>query len=204
MQDKHEAAIDKTLSALRNASPPEGMEARIQQRLRYQTVHADAAVSGFWRPTRAWWTGVLTGAAVATLVCFAVLLGLRSRTDTVPPNIASSTSRTAPIAVSMHPAEPSSTRPCATATGKRESAHRSQRQFVRTATEAPKPSTRQFPDELTPQERELVRLVHVADPKQLSEMSSEARAAADQQESAAFKKFFTPPPPPPHDEGVNE
>jgi hypothetical protein len=204
MQDKHEAAIDKTLSALRNASPPEGMEARIQQRLRYQAANADAAVSGFWRPIRAWWTGVLTGAAVATLVCFAVLLDLRSRTPITPPSGTSSPSRTAPLAVSVRPAEPNGKAPCETPAVKRESARRSETQFVRTATEAPKPSTPQSPDELTPQERELVRLVHVADPKQLSEMSSEARAAADQQESAAFKKFFTPPPPPPHDEGVNE
>jgi hypothetical protein len=204
MQDKHEAAIDKTLSALRKASPPEGMEARIHQRLRYQAAHADGAVSDSWRPTRAWWTGVVTGAAVATLVCFAVLLGLRSRTAMMPPNSASSASRTAPVAVSLHPTEPNSTTPCATPAMKRESAHRSGPQFVRAANEASKPPDRRSADVLTPQERELVRLVHVADPKQLSEMSSEARAAADQQESAAFKKFFTPPPPPPHDEGVNE
>jgi hypothetical protein len=204
MQDKHEAAIDKTLSALRNASPPEGMEARIQQRLRYQAAHADAAVSGFWRPTKAWWTGVLTGAAFATLVCFAVLLGLRSRTAVLPPNIASSISRTAPVAVSMHSAEPNGKAPCTTPAVKRESAHRSGSQFVRAATEPAKPPARRSADELTPQERELVRLVHVADPKQLSDMSFEARAKVEAQESAAFQKFFTPPPPPPHDEGVNE
>jgi hypothetical protein len=74
---------------------------------------------------------------------------------------------------------------------------------MRTATEIPKPAP-PARDELTPQERELVRLAQVADPQDLSAMTSEARARADAQQAAAFQKFFTPPPPPPHDEGVNE
>ena len=49
-----------------------------------------------------------------------------------------------------------------------------------------------------------MRLTKVANPKDLSAMSTEARAALDAQQAAAFQKFFTPPPPPPHDEGVSE
>jgi hypothetical protein len=74
---------------------------------------------------------------------------------------------------------------------------------IRAALETP-PLRTPANDELTPQERELVRLAQVGDPKQLSEMSFEARARLDAQQSAAFEMFFTPPPPPPHDEGVNE
>ena len=59
-------------------------------------------------------------------------------------------------------------------------------------------------DGLTPQERELVRLTKLANPRDLSAMSSDARAAVDAQQAVAFRRFFTPPPPPPHDEGVNE
>jgi hypothetical protein len=75
--------------------------------------------------------------------------------------------------------------------------------LVRAAIEPAKPVPAVAHD-LTPQERELVRLAQVTDPKELAAMTSEAKARADAQQTAAFEKFFTPPPPPPHDEGVNE
>src|SRR4051812_2370777 len=77
MQDERDTAIDKTLSALKNASPPEGMEARIEQRLRYQAAQTGGRAQ--WSPAADWWRGMLTGVAVATVLYCAVLFGLRGR-----------------------------------------------------------------------------------------------------------------------------
>ena len=203
MQDKHDAAIDKTLKALNGARPPEGMEARIQQRLRYHSAQANTGAPS-WRPAKNWWSGVLTGAAVATMACAIVWFGLRGRTDhTVAKNAPSAPHVNRVVNVSHHPAEEPNTRPCPESAVRREAHPAHAPALMRAATEPPKPAP-PAKNELTRQERELVRLAQVADPQGLTAMTSEARAQADAQQAAAFKQFFTPPPPPPHDEGENE
>jgi len=203
MQDKHDAAIDKTLAALSEAKPPEGMEARIQQRLRYHAAQASAGAST-WHPVRTWWMGALTGAAVATLICAVGWFGLRGRTGHAIAINAPTANHAVPVVnVVKDPGEAQSVHPCAEPAVQLRRPHARTPVLLRTAAESPKPAPRSK-DELTPQERELVRLAQVADPKELSAMTSEARARADAQQAAAFQKFFTPPPPPPHDEGVNE
>ena len=203
MQDKHDAAIDKTLAALNEARPPEGLEARIQQRLRYHAAQASAGAST-WGPVRTWWMGALTGAAVATLICGVGWFGLRSRTEhTVAQKAPTGHHDSRVVNVANHPTETPAARPCPEPAGGRETRRAHAPVLIRTVQESAKPAPRSK-DELTPQERELVRLAQVADPKELSAMTSEARARADAQQAAAFQKFFTPPPPPPHDEGVNE
>lgn len=203
MQDKHDAAIDKTLAALNQARPPEGMEARIQQRLRYHAAQAGAGAST-WRPVRTWWMGVLTGAAVATLICAVGWFGLiRGRTGHAIATNAPTGKHAVPVVnVVKGPAEAQSMHPCTEPAVQLRRPHARTPVLLRTA-ESAKPAPRSK-DELTPQERELVRLAQVADPKELSAMTSEAQARADAQRAAAFKEFFTPPPPPPHDEGANE
>lgn len=74
--DPTDLDIARTLAALNSAAPPEGMEARITQRLSEEGVpHSRAAssrVSGFIAailPQSAWLRGALTGAFVATAAC---------------------------------------------------------------------------------------------------------------------------------------
>ncbi len=81
----HDDAIDQTLAALKAAAPPEGMEARILQRLQQPVPAAPFR----WRElltgsalATAWWRGALSGAATAMLIVGALLLaqhGLRAR-----------------------------------------------------------------------------------------------------------------------------
>lgn len=202
MQDKHDGIIDKTLSTLGSAQPPKGFEERIHQRLRYHS--AEASRDG-WRPGRAWWAGMLTGGALGTLMCCAVVLPGRIRSGGAPAIHASSGRQATPVAVSMDSIEKPAARPCAQTVVKRQPMRRvAVPRLVRTAAEVPKRVVPSVAEELTPQERELVRLTHVADRAELSTMSFEAKAKLDAQQSAAFHRFFTPPPPPPHDEGVNE
>jgi len=198
MQDKHDTAIDKTLAALTSAIPPEGMEARIQQRLLYRGMETTSARLP-WRPARGWWLGMLTGAVAATLLCCAVLFMLRGHVA-VKPNHAETAAKSSPAtefpAITPVSASSSATAPCARPAVIRQLPLHVQH----TQTERPQAHGSEG---LTPQEQQLVRLAHVANPQQLANLSFEARAQLDQQEIAAFQKFFTPPPPP-QDPGVNE
>lgn len=201
MKEKDEAAIDRALAALGRAAPPEGMEARLSQRLRYTAAQAGSG-AGVRRPAKTWWFGALTGAAVATLVCCAIWFGLRGLDHATATNEppARTSAQVPPL---THVVGPKAEVPCATPALHRTSSPAKAPVLLRAAAEPEKP-VHQPSDELTPQERELVRLAQVANPHELSAMTSEARARADLQQAAAFKEFFTPPPPPPHDEGANE
>ena len=201
-QNKDEAAIERTLAALARTTPPEGMEARINQRLRYAAAHASAGAS-VTNSAKTWWFGALIGAAVASLLFSIAILSLRGRpAHSIPNNLASSAKDTRIVAVSR-PAEPRMSVPCPDPAVRRQPRHVNAQAVLRAAAE-PEPPAPHSVSPLTPQERELVRLTRVAAPKDLSTMTLEARATAEAQQSAAFQKFFTPPPPPPHDEGVNE
>ena len=46
--DQHDDAVDKVLTAMRGAPPPEGMEARIVQRLQQRAV-APSGIAPRWR-----------------------------------------------------------------------------------------------------------------------------------------------------------
>lgn len=200
MKEKEKEVIDRTLAALGRATPPEGMEARLNQRLRYAAAQpgSGGAVHG---PAKTWWFGALTGAAVASLICGAVWLGLHGSehitTKSAPPT------KNAQVLPVTRVVELKGQVPCASPALRRTASSAKAPVVLRAAAEPEKP-VQHSPDKLTPQERELVRLAQVANPRELSAMTSEARARADAQQAAAFKEFFTPPPPPPHDEGVNE
>lgn len=204
MQDKHDAAINKTLAALASAIPPEGMETRIQQRLHYRAAQTNLTQS--WRPGLAWWQGLLTGAAVATILCCAVGFGLRTHlAEGGRGNLQASleTPRTAQPTATPASSPAGIFEPCAKPAVRQQVRHGLAPGMTHAAVETQQPRTLDS-DELTAQERQLVRLTHVVTPEQLSDLSFEARAQVDARESAAFQKFFTPPPPPPQDPGVNE
>ena len=78
--DQHGMALDRVLEAMRDAVPPEGLEARIAQRLQ-QHAAAPAAAPFRWRnvfaisaPTGEWWRGAITGAAAVLLLTAAFAL----------------------------------------------------------------------------------------------------------------------------------
>ncbi|HUD23340.1 MAG TPA: anti-sigma factor [Acidobacteriaceae bacterium] len=204
--NNHDDAINKTLSALKSAAPPEGMEARILQRLQQSA----SAAPFLWRDlltgsalAGAWWRGALTGLAAAMLLVGILLLaqhGLRptSRHDVsqvaatrnlVPTPVSVAASPGCPAHAQVHRAWVGST------TG--ETIHaRVHHAWIGPSTSfAPSHPAPVLP--LTAQERALVRLVQTVNPKQLASFNFDAQEKAETQEIDDFNKFFTPPPAPP-------
>ena len=208
----HDEAVDKVLAVLRDTAPPEGMQARIHQRLaaaptstpgshwpvvvsRWKAVFAGSTLAG------AWARGALSGAAVALLAVAAVLLlqhSSRTNHSQVAANNSDAPHAIPPAAtpVSAAPiAQPHSV-PCV-------SPHLLRAQvpvsapgnIYRPASFAPSHPAPELP--LTAQERELARLAQTADPRLLAALAPEMQAKLDAQETDNFNKFFAPPPAPP-------
>jgi hypothetical protein len=207
--DQHDAAIDKVLAALKDAAPPEGMEARIAQRLQR---HASAPEAAFrWRDllagsslSGAWWRGAFAGAAAAMMAACAVLLFLHHSQETrqQPTQNDDVAVRSAmpAIATPVVQGEGDSARPkgepCPPASGTMQ---------LRRTTPTPKPAllrvagTERHPllaEPLTAQERGLLLLARTADPQQLAILDPEAQAKLKAQDAEEFEKFFAPPAPP--------
>jgi hypothetical protein len=204
MRDKWDEEIDQTLRALREIAAPEGIEARVAQRLQARAAMAPAERV----VARAWWRGAACGAAAAMLVVGSMAL-MQHRLRAAPQR--SHMSQAAPGSGTAAPggvvaADFAGGRargvvgdgPCA-------------RPAVRAArlVAAVLPGTastevrtlavvRQAPQlPLTEQERELVLLARTPDAKQLAAMDDETEAKLGAQQEEEFKKFFTPPPSPP-------
>ncbi len=201
----HDASIDKTIAALKSAALPEGMEARILQRLQQP-----AQVAHFrWRDlltgsalAAAWWRGAFSGAAAAMFLVGALLLtqhSLRAKRPAVsqvavthnlaPTALPVAASAGCPAPAQVHHA---SGRPAPELTTHR---HVSHPWIESSASFAPSHPAPVMP--LTAQERALVRLVQTVNPKQLASFSLDAQEKAVTQETDDFNKFFAPPPAPP-------
>ena len=211
---EHDNAVDKVLAALRDAVPPEGMDARIAQRLEQQAKTAqDAAFR--WRDllagsalAGAWWRGAISGAATAMLVTGLFLFaGHLLRPHKVLPDGGQLAVKEAvapavtPVNASTHttPASEDRAKPCVRPA------------VLRVRSLAPTPSDEKLLAEsraesvapshpapelaLTAQERGLVRLVRTADPKELATLNSETQAKLQAKDEADFDKFFAPPAP---------
>jgi hypothetical protein len=189
----HDNAIDKTLAALKSAAPPQGMDARILQRLQQQPA---PAAPFCWRDllTRSalaavWWRGALSGAAAAMLLVGALLLAqhtLRTKQPAVS-QLAPARSLT-PVALPVTASAPASAG-CPT----HAQIHRA---WVGSdASFAPSHPAPILP--LTAEERALARLARTADPKLLAALSPETQARVEAQEADNYNKFFAPPPAPP-------
>jgi hypothetical protein len=209
LEHNHDQAVDKVLAALRDAAPPEGMEARIHQHLtqaaalpqlaraRLRNMLAGSTLAG------AWARGALTGAAFALLAVAAVLLLQHSpRASHVPSQTAANNSAAphaiapaaTPVSVALTP-QPHSV-PCA---GSRllhaQVPVSAPSNIYRAASFAPSHPAPELP--LTAQERALARLAQTVDPKLLAALAPETQARLDAQETDNFNKFFAPPPAPP-------
>lgn len=206
-QNNHDTAIDKMLAALKVAAPPEGMEARILQRMqryapatpfRWRDLLTGSALAS------AWWRGALSGSAAAMLLTGALLFAqhsLRPRpghAQSVASQIAAAQPAPIPVSVAASGLNPlSQANPCITPNilhGTR-SVHAMHAQTISSARFAPSHPAPVLP--LTAQERALVRLVQTVNPKQLASFSFDAQEKAEAQEIDDYNKFFTPPPAPP-------
>jgi hypothetical protein len=208
MANEYDEAIEKVLAALKAAVPPEGMDERIAQRLKRDTA---AMSQASWRDVLAgsslagaWWRGALSGAAVAAVAVGLVLLAPHRSANArgerqTPPAVATTTPQaTNPVATAValpHPA------PCTSP-----SMIPAHKVFAPPSLTATSPVA--SPDDMvqrshpapsqppTTEERDLVRLAHIAGPHQLATLNPEIEAKLQAQEEADFTKFFTPPPRP--------
>lgn len=209
----HDDAIEKTLAALKTASPPEGMEARILQRMQQHAAAAHAAPLR-WRDlltgsalATAWWRGALSGAVTAMLLVGALLLaqhGLRSWPAQVAINQLAPVRNLSPVAVPVATsasASDSHANPCATPAANPGQLRTTRAVPVYRAESTPSasfaPSHPAPVLPLTAQERALARLVQTADPKLLAALSPETQAKVEAQEADNYNKFFARPTAPP-------
>jgi hypothetical protein len=192
--NQHDQEIDTVLRALREAVPPAGMDARIVERLQRQAPASPA--------TGTWWRGAIAGAAFTlTLAVCVVLLLLHGARPT--PRHANATAND--VVSSMSPvnfqsnsvAHEDGGQPCASPSVLHAGSIVRKRnpQSLHTLHVVRSHPAPEMP--LTTEERELVRLAHSADPKQLAAPDPETQAKLEAQESAEFLKFFEPPAPPP-------
>ena len=182
MSDEREDAIEKALAALGRARVPDGLDARIAQRLERREIIAGPSVAGVW------WRGALSGAAFA-MVCVGLVMlgqhGLRARAERGPVVAQASGARAAAMPVEARE------RPCGSESfravrGDRDSGARGKVRVV--SVEKPFVAA-----PLTEEERELVRLARTADPRELATLNPEVRAKLDAEEAASFQSFFATP-----------
>jgi hypothetical protein len=196
MTMNREDDVERTLAALRDAKTPEGMEARITQRLALHAASRD--VAGFqWRDIFAgsalagvWWRGAVSGVAVAMLVGVLVLLAghrqvrpgvaVKERVAAAPPGVAVKQDVRSVPCVS-----PGGMRVKGTVVRTSEGVR-----VVATKIETSHPAPALG---LTAQERELVQLARKGDAKELVALDPEMRAKAEAQDAAEFQKFFAEP-----------
>lgn len=201
METEPDETVDKVLAALRNATPPEGMEARIAQRL-HAAPSAGPTISTF---SAVWWRGAFTGAALATLATAVLFLAFHRLATPAPhPQTASSVLHNAapPSTATMVStprdvrgtlcASPSVLRVQNTTSTPFDKSLRAETRIENSAPSYPAPAL-----PLTAQERALVQLVRTGDPKQLAALTPEQEAKVDAEKAAEFARFFARPTPPP-------
>ncbi|HWB32612.1 MAG TPA: hypothetical protein VG714_05510 [Acidobacteriaceae bacterium] len=205
MTQEHDDTLSRTLAALRNAPPPEGMETRIAQRLAAHTPSPSRwEVLRSSLPAAAWLRGALTGAIVATAVCTLVFYMTRRLPSPRPHQVATATApqavRATPVTLqSEGSASPACSGPAAHPAGVSHASSSSSReereaQSPRLIPASFAPSRPAPPAPLTAQERALVEFVRTATPAQLAALSPAAEQKSDAEREAAFQKFFAPSP----------
>ena len=213
--NEHGDALDKILAAVRDAAPPEGMEARITDRLQRQAT-APPASPFCWRDafansarTGEWWRGAITGAAAVLLMTATFLLAgrpLQTHPDRIP--IARNSTDRSVATAGTHltaspygiPASEARAQPCAHPTMLRAAnvlpTYSTDGVDAETLLESDAPSHPAPPLPLTTQERAMIRLVQTASPRQLATLNLEEYANLEAQSALKFEKYFAPPAPP--------
>ena len=207
MPNQPDNAIDKVLAALRDATPPEGMDARIAARLE-QCVQQAQPTPSRWRnlligssPVAAWGRGALTGAAFA-LLAVAIIVALHHTPAPLPQQVTASSTRnptTTPVSTSSRSATPCA-HPAAFRVATAAIPHAAETPWTEDIAENTAPSRPAPAMPLTSQERQLVRLVRTSNPNELAAISHESQA----KQPAEDARFFAAPPPPPTSEVPSE
>ena len=215
--DAVDVDIDRTLSALRTAAPPAGMDDRILSRLDARLAEEHIAV-----PTlrSAWLRGALTGALTATTACAALFFATRLHHTTAPQIAAIAHHAPAVTPAALHindqctgapsirdqPALSQAGRPSRTSQDedrwdeKSAPVLRSSRdEWSEKSARAPRfipasfaPSHPAPPAPPTAQERALIQLVRNAGPAELAALNRPTDGRSDAEREAAFNKFFGP------------
>ncbi len=193
-RNERKELVEATLAALGRAEAPAGLEARVLRGVQRKVAETPAAAV-----REVWWRGALTGGAFALLFVGAGLFvqhEVRMRTDLVRVVQVQGHRTVAAENVGV-----AIGRPCAGsgavagvvfARVHREAPGRGRSGVLRVETAgriAPAPEL-----VLTAEERELVRLAHEADPKQVATLIPEVRAKAEAEDVAQFESFFYQPP----------
>jgi hypothetical protein len=216
-RDLRDDAVEKVLRGLREVAPPEGMQARIAQRLAAAAQDSGARATGFgWRSlltgatqTRAWWRGAVSGAAVAMLVMCAAMFVLREargRVDEGQRVAGAQQARAGGAVAAVAEATPCAGSRYGFAKLRRDATAAKAGAVLEARAEGPQLGRQQplADAPLTAEERGLVRLVQVADPRDLTTLTPEAQAELQAKEAAEFESFFPTPPPPAKDADENE
>jgi hypothetical protein len=202
----HDDAIDKTLAALKTATPPDGMEARILQRLQQQPAPAAPLC---WRDlltgsalAAAWWRGAISGVATAMLLVGALLFAqhtLRTKQPAISNSAASHNLAPTPVSVAASAGCPTHAQVHRAWVGSttRETIHAQVHRAWVGSTASFAPSHPAPVQPLTAQERALIQLARTADPRLLASLTPETQAKLAAQQADDYNKFFAPPPAPP-------
>jgi hypothetical protein len=206
-----EEAIERVLTALRDADAPVGMECRILDALEALEDHSSPRYRSGWRRLRPIWLITPAGPVAGwSLACGVALAGLFAVALTIPAIRRlghSSTQLPTQIRTNSTPAGPlplaapeaaannaplplpgvRSTRK--TNAPRLEGAHDNDSAAL---SEMRSDSFPAPPMPLTEQERLLLRIAHKADPVELAMLDPIQRAARDAEEKADVKKFFEP------------
>ena len=195
----NDEAMTKVLKALTNSPPPEGLEARITARLQQPSIAASSngRLRGlFLAFSTAWWAGACAGVVATSLVLGAATLLLHHARPAEPVAVHNTAPSLAPAAApSPSAVSETKARPCASPALLR--AHLTQPALAPSEQLVALTPSHPIPDRsLTREERDLIRLTHIASPSALASLNPETEAQVDAEHEAALKKFFTPAPKP--------
>ena len=179
-------AIDRVMAGLRDAQAPEGMEQRILQGMREQTMNSSHGSAA--RP----WGWSLALASVVAAAVFAVWVH-RARHDATESSARQAVAN--PVLVAPRVTHEIAVK---TALPIKRSAHLKTRHVAAVdndalaVSEMLAPSQPAPPVPLTEQEQLLRRVVRSSDPQELAMLEPEARAAQLEKEKAEVRRFFEP------------
>jgi hypothetical protein len=194
MNPHHDDSIDRVLNALRDATPPSGMDRRILNVLEARSADNALSYRDKSRFVLPRWTTVATAAALFVAAIFVFATRHHKQPDTLS------------IASPVHQSIPTAPAPSAVAAQPIQVHHDSMpvhAKPIRTQIEIPSQPAQDVNDAQlshpappippTEQERLLLRYARRGNTNDLAQITNEKREARDEKDAADFQAFFTPP-----------